>query len=559
MAVSDTEVQELIKAFQAGNIRLPEMQRGYVWTKQKVCDLLDSLYRDYPSGTILMWASGTASQTRRSAVQQDSNRSVPHLLLDGQQRLTSLHAALTGEAIIVEGKERKIEILFNLEHPDGVEDAVENDEENIEDAEPRARVEVQQRAMNERTFAIASPALKTLPHWISVSAVFADRDNSTFIRAAGVDSMDDPRFNKYNSRLNALREIESYEYRVDTLDERKTYAEVTDIFVRVNSRGTQLRSADLALAQITARWPGSLSEFENYDEACRRRGFDLGLRIHLKTMTAFATGYSRFRHLPPVSAQRLKNAWQKTIKATDYTLNFLKEELDMDSSELLSSHFIVVALSVYFDKQGFKTSRAERKTLRRWILVANAKGRYSRGASETTLDQDLASIRGRGLNQMMRNLEAQVGRLHVEPADLDGKNYRSSYFKAMFMAFRSSGARDWRDSLPISVSHAGTAHKIEYHHIFPRKRLSDAHIPKSEIDDLCNLAFISSSANKGFGSKPPARYLPELIDQGKRSDLQAQCIPLRASRWDVAEYARFIADRRKLVAKRLNEFLDVEP
>lgn len=558
MAVSDVEVHELIKKFRTGEIGLPEMQRGYVWTKQKVCDLLDSLYRDYPSGTLLMWEPGSAATTRRSAVRQDSARPAHRLLLDGQQRLTSLHAALTGETIRVMGKERKIDIFFNLEHPEGIENPTEDDEDNIEDAEPRARVEAQQRAMNERAFAIASPALKALPHWISVSAVFTDRDNSTFIRAAGVDSMDDPRFDKYNYRLNRLREIEMYKYRVDTLGERKNYAEVTDIFVRVNSRGTQLRSADLALAQITAKWPGSLSQFEDYDDVCRQRGFDLGLRIHLKTLTAFATGYSRFRHLPPVSGRRLKSAWQKTVAATDYTLNFLKEELKIDNSELLSSHFIVVALSLYFDKQDFKTSAAERKNLRRWILVANAKGRYSRGASETTLDQDLASIRGRGLDQMMRNLEAQVGRLHVEPADLEGKNFRSSYFKAMFMAFRRAGARDWKDALPISVSHVGTAHKIEFHHIFPRKRLSDADIAKAEIDDLCNLAFISSSANKGFGSKLPSKYLPELIDSGKRSDLRHQCIPLRTSRWELTEYAKFIADRRKLVAKSLNHFLDVD-
>ena len=369
--------------------------------------------------------------------------------------------------------------------------------------------------------------------------------------------MGDPRFDKYNRRLNALREIYSYKYRVDTLDERKTYAEVTDIFVRVNSRGTQLRSADLALAQITAKWPGSLAEFEAYDDACRRQGFDLGLRVHLKTLTAFATGYSRFRHLPPVSARRLKNAWQKTVAATDYTINFLKEELDIDSSELLSSHFIIVAVAAYFDKQGFTTSAAQRRMLRRWILVANTKGRYSRGASETTLDQDLASIRGAGLDQMMRNLVAQVGRLHVEPDDLEGKNFRSSYFKAMFMAFRWSGARDWKDALPISVSHVGTAHKIEYHHVFPRKRLSDAGTSKAEIDDLCNLAFISSSANKGFGSKLPARYLSELIATGKRDDLRYQCIPLRTSRWELSEYDKFILDRRKLVAKSLNQFLDV--
>jgi hypothetical protein len=96
------------------------MQRRYVWPATRVRDLVDSLYRGYPSGTILVWETEREMPSRDLAVNQASNPFRGHkLLLDGQQRLTSLSAILRGEPVVVRGKKRAIEILFNLNHPDG--------------------------------------------------------------------------------------------------------------------------------------------------------------------------------------------------------------------------------------------------------------------------------------------------------------------------------------------------------------------------------------------------------------------------------------------------------
>src|SRR5438874_721069 len=208
----DTNVNELVGMIRRGELRLPEMQRRYVWRAPRVRDLLDSLYRGYPSGSILVWETDQQQPTRDLAVSQDISPFSGHkLLLDGQQRLTSLSSVVRGEPVKVRGRRRPIDILFNLEHPEGIGE----------------------------------------------------------------------------------------------------YAEVAEIFVRVNSLGMKLRGSDLALAQITARWPNSLKLLEQFQEECEEKWFTLDLGLLVRTMVVFATGQSRFKTLGNVPIEKLKDGWEK--------------------------------------------------------------------------------------------------------------------------------------------------------------------------------------------------------------------------------------------------------
>src|ERR1051325_10245119 len=119
MAKAEASVDELVGMIERGELRLPEMQRRYVWRSTRVRDLLDSLYRGYPSGAILLWETDEAVPLQAFAVSQQANPyQSTRLLLDGQQRLTSLSAVIRGEPVSVRGRQRPIEIMFNLEHPE---------------------------------------------------------------------------------------------------------------------------------------------------------------------------------------------------------------------------------------------------------------------------------------------------------------------------------------------------------------------------------------------------------------------------------------------------------
>ena len=135
MAKAEASVEELVGMIERGELRLPEMQRRFVWRSTRVRDLLDSLYRGYPSGAILLWETNEIVPLQDFPVTQQPNPyNSTRLLLDGQQRLTSLSAVIRGIPVSVRGRRRPIELLFNLEHPDELAVVTEvNEEEENED------------------------------------------------------------------------------------------------------------------------------------------------------------------------------------------------------------------------------------------------------------------------------------------------------------------------------------------------------------------------------------------------------------------------------------------
>ena len=194
MQQQNIPIGTLVDMYKRGEMRLPEIQRHYVWRATRVRDLLDSLYRGYPSGSILMWETDEPIPTRDFAIAQDSTAFAGRkLLLDGQQRLTSLTAVLNGEPISVRGRKRPIDILFNLEHPEGPpseatdvesdedspvtpDDEIADESEEVEDGEQGI-----QEKLSRRTFVVASRNLLSQPQWVSVSEVFRTANDAELL------------------------------------------------------------------------------------------------------------------------------------------------------------------------------------------------------------------------------------------------------------------------------------------------------------------------------------------------------------------------------------------
>jgi len=167
MGKSEASVEELVGRIERGELRLPEMQRRYVWKKTRVRDLLDSLYRGYPSGAILLWETSEEVPLQDFAVsQQASPYHNTQLLLDGQQRLTSLSAIIRGAPVMVRGNKKPIELLFNLDHPDGLEvvtevnEEADDDEETPDEEDADASEDELQKRFNKMVFVVATKKLE---------------------------------------------------------------------------------------------------------------------------------------------------------------------------------------------------------------------------------------------------------------------------------------------------------------------------------------------------------------------------------------------------------------
>jgi hypothetical protein len=564
----DTNVKELVGMIERGELRLPEMQRRYVWRAPRVRDLLDSLYRKYPSGTVLVWETDQEQPSRDLAVTQNTSPFSGHkLLLDGQQRLTSLSAVLRGQPIKARGRKREIDILFNLEHPDKcqeftevVEDQesplVSDDEltENELEEEEDEEIDLAER-MKRMTFVVSNNRLLQQPNWVSVAKVFKSSSDTEILKHAGVTSFDDPRYAKYSTRLQKLRAIENYPYTMQVLSRDLSYEEVAEIFVRVNSLGVKLRGSDLALAQITAKWPNSLKLLEEFQDECERGWMTLDLGLLVRAMVVFTTGQARFDRVSSLAVKKLQDGWEKAKDGLRFACNFLRTNADIEDESLLSSplFFIVIAYYSQIKKENF--SQDEVKRLLYWLYIANARGRYSRGSTETLLDGDLNTItKGGGAIELIETVRQQFGRLNLEPTDFIGRGAGSPLFSLVFLALKAQGAKDWNTGLGLSLTHQGRYHYIQYHHIFPKSLLKGEYETR-EINEIANMAFISGKTNRKISDKEPSVYLPRVIKENGSETLKLQGVPLDQSLYQIDRYKEFLHERRAILNNTANDFL----
>jgi hypothetical protein len=569
MQQQNIPIGTLVDMYKRGELRLPEIQRHYVWRATQVRNLLDSLYRGYPSGSILMWETEEPVPTRDFAIDQDTTAFAGRkLLLDGQQRLTSLTAVLNGDPINVRGRKRPIDILFNLEHPDKLsETSTEVDGEDDtpllnDDEKPDEADEAEDAGrsladdLSKLTFVVASNQLLAQPNWVSVSDVFKNESDSAILKKAGITSFDDPRYDRYSERLKRLRLIKSYTYVVHVLERGMSYEEVTEIFVRVNSAGAKLKSSDLALAQMSSRWPNLLKELEAFQDECEKSNFTIDVGQLVRGIVVFATHQCLFRAVGTAKIEDLKSGWQEAKEGLRFAVNFLRSNAGIEDESLLSSPMFVHVLAAISRVKQNKLSDAEQKALLHWLLVANARGRYSRGSTETLLNEDLNIIfRSGDIAALIEPVKRQFGRLTIEPGDLASRGANSPLFSLSYLALKDAGAKDWFSGLGLSLTHQGRLHFIQWHHIFPKALLKEKNFETGEINEIANMAFITGQTNRKLGRKEPADYLPLIVKEQGEGALTSQQVTTDPTLHKVENYRAFLEVRREALAKRMNEFI----
>ncbi len=387
---TDKPVNVLLEELGKGEVGLPEIQRGYVWNRPQARDLIDSLYREYPSGLILFWKPEELPELRDGSFEQTGERKLNYLVLDGQQRLTSLKQVFDG----------KIAVYFNVE---------------------------------DEAFQIYSAKMKANPLWVSVrdtvskGAVKVWRELQERINADS-DDTGKSQLDEYLDRLSRLEKIKEYRYPVMIIH-TDDYEEATESFIRINSRGTRLREAELAMAQLAFHWSGAIvKEFESALEDYEQANYEFEARFLMRCFVAVGTNQSRFRYLSALwkkSQPELEAIWKRTRKAVDHTVNFLRNNAGIESAGWIPSINALVPLVVYVSTKGGHLSDKEARGLLFWFLEATIHGRFT-GSPETKLDQDLRAIAGTSpLNDLIGNLRREVAGFDITSEMLEGKYQRT--------------------------------------------------------------------------------------------------------------------------------------
>ncbi|HPT58194.1 MAG TPA: DUF262 domain-containing protein [Fervidobacterium sp.] len=514
---TDKPVSVLLEELGKGALGLPEIQRSYVWNRPQARDLVDSLYREYPSGLILLWKPEELPELRNTSLGENSRREPDFLILDGQQRLTSLAKVFSGE----------IDVYFNVE---------------------------------EESFQIYSRKLKANPLWISVKDVINEGAVKAWRKLKlQLDShslqVDESKLYEYLDRLSALEKIKEYRYPVMIIH-TNDYEEITESFIRLNSRGTRLRESELAMAQLAFHWPGALvKEFESALDDYEQVNYDLEARFLMRCFVAVSTNQSRFRYLSALwkkSSAELEDVWKKTKKAVDYTINFLRNNAGIESSDWIPSINALVPLVIYFSKKQGHVTDDDVKGLLFWFFEATIHGRFT-GSSETKIDQDLKAIESADpINSMVANLRRDIPSFDITPEMIEGKYQQHSFLPLIFVISRKKNAEDWFTGTVLSSTNVGPEHKIELHHIFPRAVLEESgDFEAHEIDDIANIAFLSQKANRTILKSKPEDYLTKIeVDR-----LKNQFVPMDANLWRGDRFRDFLVARRKLITEAINEYM----
>lgn len=519
------KVNTILDNIDNGAIALPEFQRGYVWNRPQVRGLMDSLYRGHPVGSLLTWLTLTESAVARG--DGTLQPGTVQLLLDGQQRITTLYGLIRGEAPkFFDGNSRAFEELrFHLD---------------------------------EETFEFWQPVkMRDDPLWIDVCSLF-QQGAGKVIEGLVASHAGDPRLTDWLARINRIDQIRERDFHIEQVSgDEKTVDVVVEIFNRVNSGGTKLSKGDLALAKVCAEWPAARHEMQRVLGKWKGAGFDFTLDWLLRVVNAIVTGKAPFSALGDVPPADVADGLTRAEKAVDKILNALGSRLGLNHGSILPAAYPFVVLAKFIDGNGMSLGdHAQRDRLLYWYVQASMWGRYA-GSTETVLAQDLTALTEPGADpteRLLALLRQQRGDLTVKPDDFWAWSRGARFFPILYMLTRVTGARDWLTGEALDQTALGTYSNLEIHHIFPKKVLYDANFSRAEVNAIANFTFLTQETNRRISDTRPEVYLPDCMAK-QPGAVDSHWIPLDRELWKVENYTVFLEHRRVLLAQATNAFL----
>ncbi len=566
----DYNLSGLLHYIEIGDIGLPDIQRPFVWSNAKVRDLFDSMYRGFPVGYLLFWENATGNTAKQIGL-DGKQRTVPSLLIvDGQQRLTSLFAVFRGKKVLDEDyRERKIEVAFR----------------------PR-----------DGKFEVADAAIRRDPEWIAnVSDTWASGKPSYqmvkgFLKqheAKGSLSAEDEERIAHN--LDRLFDLLKYPFTALEIAATVDEEQVADIFVRINSEGVRLKQADFILTLMSVFWDEGRMALEAFcrqsrkapDASASASPFNHFIQPDpdqlLRVAVAWGFGRGRLKSVYQVlrgkdletgelSSERrvtqfkvLQDAQAEVLNLTHWH-QFLSSLIGAGfrSAEMISSqNALLYAYAFYLigrKRFGLVEHRLQ-KLIGRWFFASTLTGRYT-GSAETVLDGDLNRLKeakdgesfAAMLEAMMTNELTNDFWTVTLPANLDSSSARNPELFAYVAAQNRLGApvlfshKKVQDLLDPAIKTKKKA--LERHHLFPRAWLESQGVDDlKKINQLANFALLEWPENIGISDAPPVEYVPKI---------QSRFLPEEWGRmhedhalpenWHQMPYETFLQERRKLMA-----------
>lgn len=537
MAYESVKVREIVDRAVSHAWSIPEFQRGFVWKPTQVKDLIESLWQQYPVGTLLVWNSGKPAEAQKAA-----DEPKPSLwVVDGQQRTTAFS--------ILSGRK-----------PYWWDSA---DEWNKTLKKYDVRFDVHTKAPP--YFLVASAAVKKSKgdRYIPVARLLAldtgkESDQKAMQELAkeiksqglcdGMDAME------VYTRLDRIRKIRDSEVVTITIDH--DLEDVVEIFSRLNSKGTRVTEADIYLGVVAARNPGWVRDtFLPFVKVLAAAGFDLNPNLLFRSITAIGVGRVRSREIPDTfwNSSEITPAWEQTSEAWKRLIARYREYGVLSNNPLPTETALITMCMLvhkFKDEDNFDIAMY-------WFLQASRFARYS-GSSATAVEEDLRDINESAtLKDAVRKLVMRFDESDIiDPEDFlrDYTDNRFWTFLLYLLVYRNK-AQDWDEHghrIGFEGAEALADFRPEWHHVFPRKYL-DGKVAPALVDAVANIAVIGPTINIRISAKDPLSY----VTKYKISDekLRAQYIEPSFVKIDHGGYEAWLRQRAQRLADESNAFL----
>lgn len=585
-SVTPHPVETILTWVKSGEIAIPEIQRPFVWEATKVRNLLDSLYHGFPVGYLITWRNPNVK------LKDGTTSSGKRILIDGQQRVTALMAALLGRDVLTKDYETtRITIAFN--------------------------------PMEEK-FEVANPAIKRDSAWIhDVASVFAPDASLTALTDQYTKSNPDCDRNATSLVLERLRKIVYNHVGIIDLSDDLDIETVTEIFIRVNSAGTELSQADFAMSKIAVNEthggntlrkaieyfchvsvaPEFLDKIEKTDAEFAKSDFLRQMKwLRSVKDDIYDPKYTDMLRVAFTSEFRRGKLQDLValLSGRNFETRQYQEEIVEESFKKLSSGISAFISQTHFERftmilrsAGFVTSdliggmnnvnfayivylsgRAQNlpaadleRLVRRWYAMAVLTGRYG-GSIETVFDQDIRQIDSQGLvvysDSVLENELPDSFWVGMLPQLMDTPAINSPYFLAWQAAQVKAGDKGFLSS-DITTTDL-LLNRSDVHHLYPRNFLKKGGLTRGQYNQIANLVRAQSEINIAIGDKSPEVYFADLRGQTERGtkkyggitdrealleNLRENCVPVGVIDGSVPAYEDFLAERRMLMALKI--------
>lgn len=587
-SVASQPVQVLLGWIEGKQIAIPEIQRPFVWDASQVRDLLDSLYRGYPVGYLICWTNPNLQ------LRDGTTAAGKRILIDGQQRIIALTAALAGRPVLTKGyKKSHIKIAF----------------------EP-----------NEEIFEVSNPVLTRDKRWLpDVSVAFRPGVSSFALVTDYCEKNPGSQPDEISAKLTRLQNIANNQIGVIDLAVNLDIDTVTEIFIRVNSQGTTLSQADFAMSKISAneeykgntlrkaidyfchasvnptfieeiadidsdfastdyyakmRWLAGVFEDlydPNYTDMLRVAFSSQFRRGKLKDLVALLSGrnFETKQYEASIAEASFENLSQGILRYMDQPtfltyLQIIKSAGFINKGLISSQNALNVSYAMFLigQEEGIQSLDLQ-SIIRRWFVLATLTGRYS-GSADSSIDQDIRQVTNQGLQSYTKIvIDSTFTDSYWQsllPQEMDTSAALSPYWLTFLAAQVFDNAPGFL-SAQIRVASL-IQDKGDTHHVFPKAYLQKMGVQRGQYNQIANYVKCPSDVNRLISDKPPAVYFAEVKKQLGKSgrlshlpdekalekNLSQNAIPLEVLEAEIP-YEDFLIQRRRLMSRRIGDYV----